>query len=1101
MAEAVPPDFEGSHTTVLADLPANSPHITLFDYGPISVMYYTSHTDPTNSLDSRSQTRSRPHLSSGMGSHTCMDLNGIPVHTSPDDNSREELRSPTLASSTLRPGAGIPQGLETQLRSNSFSPPDSRKLTSSTSLYRSPFGSSNPEVREPFDVQNSDKRDRPSLQHSPARSSVTNYRFESSSLCVPKKGTSSQSSHYSTSESIKELESLLNMPTIEMPGSLPVESDAWKITTSYSPRSFCASSSSTASTSYLRTDAFAGHRDTLARIRFFRKPAPHIPASVLAAICRHLSFQDYKSLRLTSKVWLRALSRPKLPSLYFLPREVIQEIYKLLRPQDFDAARHTCRAWLLASLDRSILIGMLRKNGSWRAAELDLQLRGSKISSTYPTDGGLKTEGFDGPHDWISDKAPVEIATEEWLLSKRLATECMLSSEWRGSSLPSVAPFQRFFLAATLEFKEYIARKNDVGSPTSNLESSSSPMFTVSGCGKYLLMSEDCVISVYEILAKGLPTLKATTSIHCPCKVRAVSMDTSCGRYAVAALLDCRMGIVCDVQDTVCEINDTNFNPWGKRHSNGAIAFTSLDSCARGSRRASQSVPQKGRQTMTTRAYTVDHRGRHSGILQLTGSTNSRVNSNSSSTSKRPSIQGIHIDTGPRTIYRNLGSVEDPPRSVAICPQRRCVAFGCGLGVELHWVDAMSEADLNRWFPLSAPADFLFFLPPKAHADNPSKLRLISSAARKGQLESSHLQPVPKQSINTPTPPVATNTAHSRFMTRLFFGKLPSRAIASSVQHELNHVPSRPVYDSGLLRTVECDHYHAVPLADGAHMLFTDPETGLLCLGSDAPLGNPTKLLRKVVFVPPNDALLTQDISSTWPTQYIASSDLQRGLRIVASYNDHLVLYNLPADIFEEIRKVVLPFAGADNLIFTGGPLGNSDLLMDAYIPTRRASTESTPSSEDLLSGVAWGTRSLRLQGVTVGYLKGVETFSVECKHGGVRVWAFSRQGMGRIWDIERNAGPERKIVIRANGNAETIGEPTWRDDVLMEDDLSPEWEISSTEWETSSSPSPLSPEGKNARHVSFFDGSSESDDYCVSNVYRGKKTLNWIEICDSGVY
>ena len=55
-----------------------------------------------------------------------------------------------------------------------------------------------------------------------------------------------------------------------------------------------------------------------------------------------------------------------------------------------------------------------------------------------------------------------------------------------------------------------------------------------------------------------------------------------------------------------------------------------------------------------------------------------------------------------------------PARSVAICPSRKCVAFGCRLGIELHWVDALTGGDLNRWFPLAAPSDHLYFLPQRA---------------------------------------------------------------------------------------------------------------------------------------------------------------------------------------------------------------------------------------------------------------------------------------------------------------------------------------------------------------------------------------------------
>lgn len=86
------------------------------------------------------------------------------------------------------------------------------------------------------------------------------------------------------------------------------------------------------------------------------------------------------------------------------------------------------------------------------------------------------------------------------------------------------------------------------------------------------------------------------------------------------------------------------------------------------------------------------------------------------------------VEQEAKCIYRNLCSEEDTPRSVAICPQRRCVAFGCQGGIELHWVDAMTGQDLNRWFPLTAATDFLYFLPPRRGIDSAKKLRLISSA-------------------------------------------------------------------------------------------------------------------------------------------------------------------------------------------------------------------------------------------------------------------------------------------------------------------------------------------------------------------------------------
>lgn len=1062
-------------------------------------MYYASQSKSTDTLNLLTRSRSGLSLPPEMESHT-LDLNEIPVASVTDNSFRgnQDLQDPATSTSIPRLGLGLPEIPDIETRSSSASS-SSRKSTPPIrppllpSITSDSKSSNSLDIECPVDGSRSISRQLP--WRSAAKGDFPRRIGEQSAGST--RNSFVQGAQQNTESFVKESESLLNMPTIEMSGSLPVESDAWRVTAGHSPPSFSSSSTSAVSISYVRADAFVSHRDTLARLRFLRRPAPYIPPSVLARIRAYLSFEDYKSIRLASKTWLRALLPPSLPSLYFLPTEVIQLIYRYLRPQDFDTARHTCRAWLLASLDRSLLASMLKQGGYWHAAQLDLELRDRKLSAAQPTDGRFQVHGFDGPRDSLFDVFPQKIATEEWLLSKRLATECMLASDWRGSFSSSNGLLERFRPAATLDFGEYIASNAGSNTRSANSSTMPSPLFTISGCGNYVLLNEDCIVSIYQILDQPSAALKATTTIHYPGEVRAVSMDTSCGRYAIAALLDCRIGIVCDIQDTVCGMSDAK--PREKTIDKWAMAPPSVDlgdTCAHCSRCASRSCASKGGDTTTNEPYAnskAEKANRNSQGRSLDSSSHFKID--------RP---GIPIETSPRAIYRNLGSPEDPPRSVAICPQRRCVAFGCGLGVELHWVDAMSEADLNRWFPLAAPADFLFFLPPRHHqTENPSKLRLISSAAGKAQFENIPAGPpqrLPRHSVSALGPPTGPRTAHSQFMTRLFFGNLPTRAMASSVQQEFSHIPSRSTRDPGLLRTVECDHYRAVPLADGIHMLYTDPETGLLCLGSDAPLGSPTKLLRKVVFVPPEDSSVLQITSSAWPLHYTAGSDLQRGVRIVASYNNHIVLYSLPADIFEEIRKVILPFAGADNLIFTGSHLGNSDLIMDTYIHGQEKAHESPSNSENLLSSVAWGTRSIRVQGVSIGYMEGAEAFSVQCSHGGVRVWAFASTGKAYVWDIENRTSPEKKIMIRANGIAEAAGEPEQREDVLMEDDLSPDWDLSSPEWETPSSsiPSPTVSPGQNIeRNVNFFDGASKSEGIFICDCDNKKSFFDEIDIRD----
>jgi len=78
-------------------------------------------------------------------------------------------------------------------------------------------------------------------------------------------------------------------------------------------------------------------------------------------------------------------------------------------------------------------------------------------------------------------------------------------------------------------------------------------------------------------------------------------------------------------------------------------------------------------------------------------------------------------------------------------------------------------------------------------------------------------------------------------------------------------------------------------LSDGHHVLFIDPPSGKLALGCDAPLGGPTKLIRKVIFTPP--------AIDTVPTLYTAAADLSQGARVVVAYGDVVMLYSVPPDL------------------------------------------------------------------------------------------------------------------------------------------------------------------------------------------------------------
>ena len=229
-----------------------------------------------------------------------------------------------------------------------------------------------------------------------------------------------------------------------------------------------------------------------------------------------------------------------------------------------------------------------------------------------------------------------------------------------------------------------------------------------------------------------------------------------------------------------------------------------------------------------------------------------------------------HIDS--QAIYRDLCSHEDPPRSVAICPQRRCVAFGCRQGVELHWVDALSGQNLRRWFPLSVPSDYLFFMPARAFVDNARRLRLISSGEYvDGAMKSTH-----------------SSNEHGS----------SERDIA-----EVN--PERQDPDARSLSTMAGNDFRgAIPLSDGYHLLIVLTRSGDLCLAKENARGQSTRALTKrFVFVGPRN----ESGNTTVPFVYVAAPELRWGIRVAAAYNDRLWMFNVPPDLFMERGKVEGP--------------------------------------------------------------------------------------------------------------------------------------------------------------------------------------------------
>ena len=231
------------------------------------------------------------------------------------------------------------------------------------------------------------------------------------------------------------------------------------------------------------------------------------------------------------------------------------------------------------------------------------------------------------------------------------------------------------------------------------------------------------------------------------------------------------------------------------------------------------------------------------------------------------------------------------------------------------------------------------------------------------------------------------------------------------------------------------DHSAAIPLSDGHHILFLDNATGLLCLGSDKPLGSVHRLSRKFVFLPPAK---TQVKESTFATVYAATSDLSLGARVVVAYGQQIVLYSIPADALKystaeqesSVQPFDSPFEDLQTLQLLRHPLSNAPAVRNYYDSSARfdelnmkwvhylpVNGDKGKSLEDL-----W---PLQISGSVMGSLEGVATLSVqETAEDGVMVWAFSTSGVAKAWRVDDGERPVLSLRCRTNEDG-IVGEKT----------------------------------------------------------------------------
>ena len=712
-----------------------------------------------------------------------------------------------------------------------------------------------------------------------------------------------------------------------------------------------------------------------------------------------------------------------------LPTEILHQIYSLLTPADFNSARHVCRVWFISSLEPSLLMMML-KRGGW-SSYMNIDLAINRISE---------------PNFRIN---------EAWLMSKRIARECTLGPDWTGNGVSgdgsqnSSSRRSGFIQVSTVDFTEVPVRSPEISSP--------GIIFTASICGKFLMAANGCVVYIYEINRKhdseegSVPSpgsLRPVTGIICPRRVLACSMDTSSHRYAVAALLDGRVGLVCEITPSHIASGTTS-ESHNNQHNDPTISKQSTLSTMEpqdGESSQEHIYPDSSSSDSATNQPTMEPHFVFRGIATaVTSAPTEQVwhGSVADCISKYEEItegkgymppqgrclvtkrqlcttlphfqqnQGcatsMPIEAGHRSLYRNLCSDDDPPRSVAICPQRRCVAFGCSAGIELHWVDALTGQDLNRWFPLTAPSDYLYFLPPRAGIDTAKKLRLISSTVRPAERAAISQRFAGGITKNSPFWHRSCHAASGQ----------ESDADVDSEERLVSRLRARS-RDNVFTGRIDCsDHYRAVPLSDGYHVLFMDPATGLLCLGSDAPAGGPTKLLRKIWFQGPE--------GKGSPVAYAGSMDMASCVRVVAAYGSgseqSIWFFSVPGDVFAANRGLPFVLGGSYLQAWSQGEEhDNRNANWVDWWPDQSLH-EWLSNVQDSIPGALPRTIwPVKIRGQEIGTCPALVDIAVQ-SGSSMTIWAFSRDGLAKAWRINDGTGQSiRGIRIMRDGTVREFG-------------------------------------------------------------------------------
>ena len=388
----------------------------------------------------------------------------------------------------------------------------------------------------------------------------------------------------------------------------------------------------------------------------FLEPCPH--ASLCATVSEVLmptTPDDPMEIdAIETVVSMAELQQSPRSKAQILPPEILEQIYHYLCASDFCAARHTCRDWFIKSMERGLLETMCRRSGIVRSVSTELSLHRSHFPSSVSMN-------------------------EEWLMSKRLSRECALGGFWKGNGVdPLRQDSSPFFLSSTFDFVvPHACRDFPLLTET---------LYTVSTCGQFLITANECLIYMYELKSGSTsnripssPTLQPITSIICPARIIACSMDTSSKRYALAVLLEGRMGMVCDITSLRSNRRQDFHKRSNRRHRTGASGLDKVIFNSSGDSEQPFAFPG----IATTNHQSVmwqddDQSSTHStGFGSRQGSISRSSVLSQSRLDKSPTEQSapeiahastMNIENGSRSFYQNICSSDDPPRSVSLHP-------------------------------------------------------------------------------------------------------------------------------------------------------------------------------------------------------------------------------------------------------------------------------------------------------------------------------------------------------------------------------------------------------------------------------------------------